>query len=87
MSEPDDARFDEVREAAGAVIASLKQLIEATERVVEDPSTFASAVDGGRSVVEAFLGGFAAQAHPESAEPTPEADAATEDDGESARES
>lgn len=75
MSEPDDAGadrptgddavFDEVREAAGAVISSLKQLIEATERVVADPAAFASAVDGGRSVVEAFIGGFTAQADPE----------------------
>jgi hypothetical protein len=56
--DPVDAVFDEVRVAAGAVVASLKQLIEATERVVADPAAFASAVDGGRSVVEAFVGGF-----------------------------
>lgn len=53
-----DATFDEVREAAGAVIASLKQLIEATERVVADPGAFASAVEGGRSIVDAFVSGF-----------------------------
>ncbi len=53
-----DAAFDELREAAGAVIASLKQLIEATERVVADPGAFASAVEGGRSIVDAFVTGF-----------------------------
>ena len=56
--------FDEVREAAGAVIASLKRLVEATEAVVEDPAAFAQIVDSGRSVFEAFVGGFAAQADP-----------------------
>lgn len=53
----DDPVFDEVREAATDVIASLKKLIEATERVVQDPQAFARVVDGGRSVVEAFVSG------------------------------
>ena len=67
---PDDADdFDEVREAAGAVVASLKWLIDATERVVENPEVFAKAVGNGRSVVEAFVGGFAAQAADPGAEP------------------
>lgn len=73
---PDDADdFDEIREAAGAVIASLKRLIDATERVVENPETFAKAVGNGRNVVEAFVGGFAAQAADPS--PTPESDSDT----------
>jgi hypothetical protein len=59
-----DDTFDEVRQAAGAVIASLKWLAEATERVVEDPAAFSQIVESGRSVVEAFAGGFAAQAKP-----------------------
>lgn len=53
----DDPVFDDVREAATDVIASLKKLIEATERVVQDPQAFARVVDGGRSVVEAFVSG------------------------------
>lgn len=57
---PDD-RFDELRDAAGAVVDSLKRLIEATERVIEQPGAFAGAVENGKSVVEAFLGGFASQ--------------------------
>ena len=78
---PDEASdsFAEVREAAGAVVASLKWLIDATERVVEDPEAFGRAVDGGRSVVEAFLGGFAAQMEPD--------DATTAERGESGPES
>lgn len=66
-SEESPDSFGEVREAAGAVVASLKWLIDATERVVEDPEAFGRAVDGGRSVVEAFLGGFAAQVDPDDA--------------------
>ena len=62
---PSDS-FDELRDAAGAVVASLKKLVEATERVVEDPEAFSRIVDSGRSVVEAFADGFAAQAAPRS---------------------
>ena len=62
MNPSDDAAFDEVREAATDVVAALKKLIEATERVVQDPETFAQVIDGGRSVVEAFVGGLAGQA-------------------------
>lgn len=80
--------FDEVREAAGAVIASLKQLIDATERVVSDPAAFASAVDGGRSIVDAFVGGFTAQADPEAADDDEAApDPTTTEGSESATES
>jgi hypothetical protein len=77
----DDASFDEVREAAADVIASLKKLIDATERIVQDPETFSQIVDGGRSVVEAFVGGFTdptgsdepdEAATPPSSAPTPE---------------
>ncbi|MEM7141914.1 MAG: hypothetical protein AAF548_12870 [Actinomycetota bacterium] len=68
--EPADAdHLDEVRQAAGAVVASLKWLIEATERVVEDPGAFSQAVDSGKSVVEAFLGGFAGEENEPDSEP------------------
>lgn len=80
-TEPADDTFDEIREAAGAVVSSLKRLIDATERVIEDPAAFSQAVDGGRSVVEAFLGGFMAEASPDAsrtdadvAPPTTESD-------------
>lgn len=63
--DPVDDTFDEIRQAAGAVVASLKWLVEATERVVEDPAAFSHVVDSGRSVVEAFAGGFATQAAPD----------------------
>jgi hypothetical protein len=82
VSAPDDDTFDEVREAANAVIASLKWLIDATERVVQDPAAFAQAVDGGKSVVEAFVGGFAAHA---SGDFGSEEDTATTADAESGR--
>ena len=82
MSAPDDDTFDEVREATNAVIASLKWLIDATERVVQDPAAFAQAVDGGKSVVEAFVGGFAAHA---SGDFGSEEDTATTADAESGR--
>jgi hypothetical protein len=58
----DDDTFDEIREAAGAVVASLKWLLEAAERVVEDPAAFSTAVTNGKSVIEAFTSGFATQA-------------------------
>jgi hypothetical protein len=61
----DDA-LEEIRQAAGAVVASLKWLVEATERVVDKPEAFSQAVDSGKSVVEAFLGGFADQSSPAS---------------------
>lgn len=54
----DEGRFDEVREAAEAVLASLKWLIEATERVIEDPEALASVAATGRSFVDAFTRGF-----------------------------
>ena len=54
----DDGRFDEVREAAGAVLASLKWLVEATERVIEDPEALAAVAVSGRSFVDAFTRGF-----------------------------
>jgi hypothetical protein len=65
-SGPDSDAFDELREAAGAVIAALKQFVEASERVVEDPDAFSTLVGRGRSIVDAFAGGFAAQADPQS---------------------
>ena len=50
--------FDEVRAAAGVVVASLKQLLDAAERVVEDPEALESMVATGKSVFEAFAAGF-----------------------------
>jgi len=50
--------LDEVREAAGAVIGSLKRLLEATERVVADPASFEQAVAGGKGLLDAFTSGF-----------------------------
>ncbi len=50
--------FEEIRAAAGAVVVSLRQLLEATERVVEDPAAFDSVISTGKSVVEAFTSGF-----------------------------
>jgi len=50
--------FAEIRAAAGAVIVSLRHLLEATERVVEDPDAFDSMVSTGKSVFEAFTAGF-----------------------------
>ncbi len=66
---PDDDRLDhdyleEVRQAAGSVVASLKWLLEATERVVDDPEAFTHVVAGGRSMVEAFVGGLTATPEP-----------------------
>lgn len=58
----DDDHLEEVRQAAGAVVASLKWLVEATERVIDDPDAFSQVVDSGRGVVDSFLGGFMAHA-------------------------
>jgi hypothetical protein len=63
-SPADDDTFDEIREAASAVVASLKWLLEAAERVVEDPAAFSTAVTNGKSVIEAFAGGFATKSDP-----------------------
>ncbi len=57
-SNPADDPFDEIRAAAGAVVVSLRQLLEAAERVVEDPAAFDSVISTGKSVVEAFTTGF-----------------------------
>lgn len=58
-TEPDlDDGLGELRDAAGAVLASLKWLIDAAERVVEDPETFDRVVASGRGLVEAFTSGF-----------------------------
>ncbi len=54
----DADHLEEIRQAAGAVVASLKWLLEAAERVVDDPEAFAHVAASGRSVVEAFVGGF-----------------------------
>ena len=54
----DEGRFDEVREAAEAVLASLKWLIEATGRVIEDPEAPAAVAAAGRSFVDTLTRGF-----------------------------
>lgn len=58
----EDDHLEEIRQAAGAVVASLKWLVEATERVIDDPGAFSQVVDSGRGVVDSFLGGFMAHA-------------------------
>jgi len=55
--------LDEVREAAGAVIGSLKRLLEATEKVVADPTSFDQAVAGGKGLLDAFTNGFVTESH------------------------
>jgi len=55
--------LDEVREAAGAVIGSLKRLLEATEKVVADPTSFDQAVAGGKGLLDAFTSGFVTESH------------------------
>lgn len=72
--------LDEVRQAAGAVVASLKWLIDATERVIEDPEAFARVVDSGRGVVEAFTSGFIG-GHEEGFPPDDGQGASAPDDG------
>ena len=57
-SAADDDHLDEIRQAAGAVVASLKWLVEATERVIDDPGAFSQAVESGKGVVQAFVAGF-----------------------------
>jgi hypothetical protein len=53
--------LDEVREAAGAVLVSLKRLLDAAERAIEDPSSFDRMVSSGRGLVEAFTAGLASE--------------------------
>ncbi len=55
---PDHDPLDEIREAAGVVVVALKQLLEATERVIEDPAALEAVVATGKSVVGAFASGF-----------------------------
>ncbi len=50
--------LDEVRDAASAVISSLKRLLEATEKVIADPVAFDQAVAGGKGLLDAFTHGF-----------------------------
>ncbi len=56
----DDDGLEELRQAAGAVIASLKGLVDAVERVVEDPHSFDQIVAAGRGLVDAFTTGLTA---------------------------
>jgi len=55
--------LDEVREAAGAVIGSLKRLLEATEKVVADPASFDQAVASGKGLLDAFTSGFVTESN------------------------
>lgn len=68
----EENRFDEVREAAGAVLASLKRLLEATERVVDDPEAMAAVTTAGRSFVDSFTKGFRFSDDRDGREPTAE---------------
>ena len=61
----------ELRYAAGAVLASLKSLIDAAEKEVEDPHAFDRVVSTGRGIVVAFTGGFADTADPDESVPDP----------------
>ncbi|MCY3849474.1 MAG: hypothetical protein OXF75_01570 [Acidimicrobiaceae bacterium] len=80
-----EGRFDEVREAAEAVLASLKWLVEATERAIEDPRAMAAVAATGKSFVDAFTRGFrftdpdGASESPGDAEPGGDSDAPGED--------
>ncbi len=53
--------LDEMREAATAVLDSLKSLLVAAEKVVSDPSAFNQAVAGGKGLFDAFTSGFSDQ--------------------------
>ncbi len=53
----DDA-LEEVREAASAVVGSLKSLLVAAEKVISDPEAFKQVVSGGKGLFEAFTSGF-----------------------------
>lgn len=70
--DPGHDHLEEVRQAAGSVVASLKWLLEATERVVDDPDAFAHVAASGRSVIEAFVGGFTASPEPQADCPGPD---------------
>ena len=70
----DEGRFDEVREAAEAVLASLKWLVEATERVIEDPEAMAAVAATGKSFVDAFTRGFRFNEPPGDPEPSGDAE-------------
>ena len=63
-SPPGDDPMAEFRAAAGAVVASLRELAVAAERLVEDPEVFESVVASGKSVFDAFAAGFAGQPRP-----------------------
>ena len=66
MSEdPADDPLDEVRQAASAVLASLRDFVVAAEHVVADRESFVRWVEGGREAVESFMAGFAEGLHPD----------------------
>ena len=54
----DEGLFDEVAEAAEAVLASLKWLIEATQRAIQDPQAMTAVAATGKSFLDAFTRGF-----------------------------
>ncbi len=67
--------LEEIRQAACSVVASLKWLLEAAEQVIDDPEAFAEVAASGRSVVEAFVGGFTGSHSSHPAGPQPNDDA------------
>lgn len=77
---PDDGRsasqepFDEVRQAAGEVVDSLKRLLEAAEKVVADPVAFDQIVAGGKGLFEAFTSGYSQEASDPARQPPTDED-------------
>ncbi|MDE0067493.1 MAG: hypothetical protein OXN44_11560 [Acidimicrobiaceae bacterium] len=70
----DEGRFDEVREAGEAFLASLRWLIEATERALEDPRAMAAVAATGKSFIDAFTRGFRFSDSDAGSEPSGEAE-------------
>ena len=68
----DPDALEDARQAAAEVVSSLKRFLEAAERVVADPEAFSQITASGRSVVEAFIGGFTSGAEPSPDEPEPD---------------
>ncbi len=54
--DPDVDPLAAVRQAAGEVVAALADLVEAARDVVDDPESFATVIDRGRSTVENLFG-------------------------------
>mgnify|MGYP001821277292 FL=1 len=55
----EDDALAEVKEAAGAVLVSLRWLLDAAERALADDEAVDAVVDAGRGIARAFTEGFA----------------------------